>query len=168
MANINKENPHEKHYSPDILIEEMFSILERNHHEPITEFLETSAGSGNIVNHFIEKGVTYQAYDIFNETHREDITQLDYLKHKIEYKEGRVTIMNPPFNKGLKFLYKSLQESDYVVSIMSANSLLNLDYSKVWVDEIQFYKRFPFEKCNVSIILLGCRKKTELDKYEFK
>lgn len=73
MANINKENPHEKHYSPDILIEEMFSILERNHHEPITEFLETSAGSGNIVNHFIEKGVSHIKRMIYLTRHIEKI-----------------------------------------------------------------------------------------------
>lgn len=54
MGNIKQDNKLEKHYSPDILIEEMFSILERNHHEPITEFLETK-GLCIIVNHFIEK-----------------------------------------------------------------------------------------------------------------
>lgn len=169
MSNIKQDNKFEKHYSPDILIEEMFSILERNHHEPITEYLETSAGSGNIVNHFIEKGVTYQAYDIYNETHREDITQLDYLKHKIEYKEGRVCVMNPPFTKGLKFLYKSLEECDMTVCILSANSLLNIQYDKYWVSECQFYKRFKFKECSVSIILVAVRKKREgIDFYEYE
>jgi hypothetical protein len=164
MSNYKGEDREEKHYTPSELLDEMFSLEKRFVDFDITEYLENSAGSGNIIDRFKKP---YIAFDINNETGRQDIKECDYIKEKIDYKEGRVCIMNPPFAKGLKFLYKALKESDYVISILSQNSLLNIDYSKVWVDEIQLYRNYNFGSCKVSIIIVACRNKTPNDKYEY-
>ncbi len=165
MSNYKKDGTgkEEKFYTPSVLIDDLFEILNKNFKEEITEYLENSAGDGRIIDRFDKP---YIAYDINPD--REDIKQCDYLKEKIEYKKGRVTVINPPFQKGLKFLYKALKESDYVVSILSLNSLLNIDYSKYWVDDIYLYKRYPFEGTNVSIIIIGIRNRKEGDKYEYE
>ena len=76
--------------------------------------------------------------------------------------------MNPPFNKGLKFLNKALKESDYVVTILSQNSILNIDYTKVWCEEIQLYRNYDFGTCKVSISIIACRNKTKDDRYEYE
>jgi len=165
MSNYKGEDRLEKHYSPTQLIEEMFHLLKTHYKGDIQEYLENSAGSGNIIEYFDKP---YIAFDIYNETGREDIKECNYLKEKIDYKEGRVCVMNPPFQNGLKFLYKALKESDYVVSILSQNSLLNIDYDKVWVDEVQLWRNYKFETCKVSVILVACRNKKEGDKYEWE
>ena len=155
----------EKFYTPDYLIDELFDILKRFHKEEITEYLENSAGGGAILYRFDKP---YIAFDIVNETGREDIKECNYLKEKIEYKKGRVSVINPPFTKGLKFLYKSLEEGDYTVCILSQNSILNLDYTKYWVDEIQLWHAVMFGDCKVTITLMGVRKRKEDDKYEWE
>ena len=169
MANVIEENKNEAHYTPDKLIKEMGDILNKYYDGEIIEFLENSAGDGRIIdtlyNLYPEKSVL--AYDIENRLNRSDIKTCNYLKEKIGYKKGRVCIMNPPFQKGIKFLYKSLSECDYVVSIMAANSLLNIDYDKVWMDEIQLYKNYDFITCKTDIIIVACRNKKEGDKYEY-
>ncbi len=165
MGNIKESNKLEKHYTPELIIDEMFAMLHRNYTDEITEYLETSAGDGRIIDRFDKE---YTAYDIHNETGRTDITPVDYLKYKLLYKKGRVCIQNPPFQKGLKFVYKALTEADYVVSMLSYNSLLNIDYSKYWLDEIQLYRNLQFEKCKVNVVLVGMRLRKENDKYEYE
>ena len=65
------------------------------------EWLENSAGSGRMVDFLKSKSdKKIIAYDIINETGREDIKECNYLKEKIEYKKGRVAFINPPFTKG--------------------------------------------------------------------
>lgn len=165
MGNYRKDNMEEKYYTPDYMVEELFNLKDKYVDFEISEYLENSAGGGSIVDKFDKP---YKAYDIINETGREDIIECDYLKEKIEYKKGRVTIMNPPFNKGLKFLYKSLKEGDYTIALLSQNSLLNMDYSKVWVEEIQLWKKVTFGSACVNIILVACRNKKEDDRYEYE
>ena len=166
MANIKESNKLEFHPTPDALINDMFDILKENYKGEITEYLETSAGSGAIIKHFDKP---YIAFEIDERFEREDIKICNYLKEKIEYKEGRVAMINPPFSSGLKHLYKALEDADYCVAIMSANSLLNIQYDKIWLDHISFYKRYPFKDCKVSIILVGARKKREgIDFYEYE
>ena len=165
MGNLKESNKEEKHYTPEELIDELFNILHQNYKEPITEYLESSAGDGRIIDRFDKP---YIAYDIINETGRADIIEADYLKTKIPYKKGRVCVQNPPFNKGLKFIYKALEESDYCVSVLSYNSLFNLDYSKYWIDETRLWRNFEFENCKISIVIVGVRKKRETDKYEYE
>lgn len=151
----------EKHYTDDFLIEELFKILDSNYKEEIIEYLENSAGSGNILN-YINKNrecKNYIAYDISNETNREDIKECNYLKEKIEYKKGRVAVINPPFKKGLMFVYKALEECDYVCSILAATSLLSIDYEKYEADELIVYKNYNFGTCKNNILLVGIRKK---------
>lgn len=169
MSNYKGEDRLEKHYTPTKFTDLMWKIREEFIKFEITEWLENSAGSGNLMDYIKERSdAPIIAFDIFNETAREDIKQVDYLKHKIDYKPGRVAFINPPFQKGLKFLYKALSESDYVIALLSANSLLNIDYSKVWAEEIYFVKKAEFENCKQSIIIIGCRKKLEGEKYEWE
>ena len=153
MSNYKGNDRLEKYYTPDYLIEEMFKIKDKYVKFDITEFLENSAGGGAICDRFDK---TYIAYDILPEPGRTDIKQCNYLKEKIEYKKGRVAIINPPFIQGVRFLYKALEESDYVVSILSQNSLLNIDYNKVKFDEIQLRKNCKFGDTKVNIIIIGC------------
>lgn len=163
MPNYKGDDRKEAHFTPDYLIDEMFDLLKRFYKGEITEFLENSAGDGRIIDRFDKP---YIAYDI--DPLRDDIKKSNYLKEKIEYKSGRVCVMNPPFTPGLKFLYKSLKECDYVVSLLSQNSLLNIDYSKVWVDEIQLWRKTDFGTAKASIILVACRNKNINDKYEWE
>ena len=165
MGNIKKDNKEEKHYTPEVLIDEMFRLLHRNHFEPITSYLETSAGDGRICDKFDRP---YTAFDIKNETLRSDIIEADYLKTHLPYQQGRVCIQNPPFNKGLKFVYKALEECDYVVSMLSYNSIMNIDYKKYWVEEIQLYRKLQFDKCKQSVVLIAIRKKREGELYDYE
>lgn len=104
------------------------------------------------------------AFDILNEDKREDITECDFLKTKIEYKQGRICIMNPPFSKGLKFIYKVLESCDYCVCITSSNSFLNLNYDEYVLDEIIHIKKCRFEDDKYyNINLMAVRKKEWYD-----
>ena len=163
MPNYKGEDRLEKHYTTEDLLDKLFEMKDRLIDFEITEYLENSAGGGSICDRFDKP---YIAFDIQPEEGRDDIKQCNYLKEKIEYKKGRVSIINPPFANGLKFVYKALEESDYCISILSHNSLLNIDYDKYFVDEINMYRNFQFEKCKVSIILIGIRKKKEGDSYD--
>jgi hypothetical protein len=165
MSNYKGDDRMEKHYTPKDLIDELFLLKDKYVDFNITEYLENSAGCGNIIDRFDKD---YIAFDIFNETNREDIKQCDYLKEKIEYKEGRVSIINPPFTKGLKFVYKSLEEGDMTIAILAVNSLLNIDYSKYWLLEGQIWKNKDFGSCKVSICIVVLRKRKEGDKYEYE
>lgn len=133
MPNYKGSDRLEKHYTPDFLKVEMNKMLCEFHREPITEFLESSAGDGALIDYLKSEysDIPVIAYDIKNETHRKDIKECNYLKEKIGYKKGRVCFQNPPFQNGLKFVYKSLEESDYCVSI--------LIYSRKSTKNLQFY-----------------------------
>jgi len=64
MGNFSKIdiNNREAHFTPDNLADEMLEMLNRYYTQPITEFLETSAGDGRLLRLF---GTTsYLAYDI--------------------------------------------------------------------------------------------------------
>lgn len=162
MSNFKGEDRLEKHYTPDHLNIEMLEMLQTYHKEPITEFLENSAGSGRLIDYLKKEypDIPVIAFDILNETQRKDITECDYLKNKkIGYKAGRVAFINPPFSNGLKFVYKALDECDYCVSILSINSFLNIDYDKYEVDKIYIYRMVDFESCRVSICIIGIKKK---------
>lgn len=163
--NMNPDNMEEKYYTPSELIEELFKLKDKYCDVEITEYLENSAGSGNIIKYFDKP---YIAFDIINETNHPHIKECNYLKEEIEYKPGRVAVINPPFMKGLKFVYKALKECDWVFCVLPQNSIINMDYSKVWAEEIQFYKKYKFsEETQVSITLMALRNKKETDKYEY-
>lgn len=160
MANIKESNKLEKHYTPDILIDYCFKQLDTYYKDNISEYLENSAGSGNIIDYIkSNRKENYIAYDIFNETKREDIKECDYLKEKIDYKKGRVCVMNPPFQKGLKFVYKALKECDYVVSILSSNALLNVNYEDYTVDDLIIVKKADFSSVEMDILILCIKNK---------
>jgi hypothetical protein len=155
MSNYKGDDRAEAHFTTDELINEMFLLKDKYVDFDITEYLENSAGDGRIIDRFDKP---YIAYDI--NSLRDDIKEVNYLKEKIEYKKGRVCIMNPPFAIGLKFLYKALKECDYVIALLSQNSLLNIDYDKVWCDEIQLWRKVDFGTCKASVILVACRNNT--------
>lgn len=160
MANYKGEDRLEKHYTPEKLINFCNDLLKEHYKEDITELLESSAGSGNIIN-FLKKEYDKPiiAYDIFNETKREDIIECNYLQTKIDYKKGRVSIANPPFNLGLKFVKKTMRECDYGIFILSCNSILNFDYDNYIVDDIYVINKFDFGSCKVDICVIACKNK---------
>ena len=53
-------------------------------------------------------------------------------------------------------------------AILSQNSLLNIDYSKVWVEEIQLWRKYDFGGTKAGIILVAARKRKLGDKYEWE
>tara|TARA_R110000796_G_scaffold171070_4_gene288064 strand:+ start:148 stop:639 length:492 start_codon:yes stop_codon:yes gene_type:complete len=161
MGNYKKDNMLEKHYTTEYLYKYMDTeILKKYYKGNISEFLENSAGSGLLIDYLkSEYNLPVLAFDIKNETNREDIKECNYLKEKIEYKNGRVAFINPPFNKGLKFVYKSLKESDYCIAILSVSSFLNIDYDKYDVNTIDIFKNYDFGSCKTTICIIGIKKK---------
>jgi len=144
--NIPKNNKLEKIYTPKALTLEMLDILEEFFTEPITEFLEPAAGDGAIIDVLREvyPDTPIKAVDIYNESKRDDIYEMDFFKTKIPHKKGRVTIMNPPFSKGIKFIEKALELSDYVISITGANSFINIGHLEPQIDRIHIHKKYKF------------------------
>ena len=161
MGNYRGEDRLEKHYTTEYLYKYMNEeVLKKYYKGNISEFLENSSGDGRMVDYLkSEYKLPVLAYDIKNETNREDIIECNYLKEKIEYKKGRVGFINPPFNKGLKFIYKTLEECDYCVAILSVSSFLNIDYDKYDVDTIDIFKNYDFGSCKTTICIIGIKKK---------
>lgn len=153
----------EKHYTTSELYNHMWDEILMKYNPNFLDFLETSAGDGRLIDFINSKGYDVKAYDIYNETDRDDIKQCDYLKTKLDYKKGRVTFMNPPFKYGLKFIYKALEETDYCISILSLNSFLNIDYDKYEVDTIDIFRDYDFGSCKVGICIVGIKKKIQYD-----
>lgn len=158
---------YEKFYTPEWILDDLIKELEENVDiSTITEFQENSAGGGAIIDRLKKYNKPIVAYDLYPE--REDIKQCNYLKEKIEYKKGRVAVINPPFTKGLKFINKCIKECDYIVCILSLNSLLNIDYSNLWVEnQIKVYRKVKWDDKSVSFIILTICKKNENDKYDY-
>lgn len=161
IKNIN--NMEEKHYTPLFLINKMWDILQEENIQA-EEWLENSAGAGAMIDFLkLKSDKNILAYDILNETGREDIKECNYLKEKIEYKKGRVAFINPPFTKGLKFCYKALEECDYCIAMLSITSILNLDYDKYEaIGYIYYKKNAKFENVNVDICIMLLKKKDVL------
>ena len=159
----------EKIYTPNKLTDFLIEQVKKFNNTPITEILEPAAGSGQMVDRIQEhyESVPILAYDIYNETGRDDIIEADFLKLKgLEYKPGRITIMNPPFTKGLKFIYKCLEYSDLVFAITSSNSFMNVDYDKYEMLELYFIKQAEFSDGNkYAINIMVIKKKGELDEF---
>ena len=90
----------------------------------VENFVEPSAGCGNISNYIKKLNKNVVAYDIMPEN--ENIIKADYLIKKIKF-NNHITIGNPPFGyKGdlaLKFLNKALGESVAVAFIMPITAL---------------------------------------------
>ena len=155
--NKDMSNKNEKYYTQNYYLEIMWNMLKDNNIEA-EEWLENSAGSGNIIDFLKEKSnKNIIAYDIHNETKRSDIKECNYLQEKIEYKKGRVAFINPPFTKGLKFIYKALDECDYCIVLMSVSSILNLNWDKYEALGYIYYKKnaeFDGTKVNICFMLL--------------
>lgn len=115
----------DKYYTSDELakycVEKAIEVIgDKN----ITEFLEPSAGNGVFLKYLNKP---YLAYDI--EPEGEEIIKQDFLELKLDYKEGRCVIGNPPFgirmNLAQKFFKKSVMVSDYIAFILPISQLYN-------------------------------------------
>lgn len=157
MGNYNKQNMREFIATDEplakFMLERAIAVFKK---ENITEVLEPSAGAGDltkIIKEYLD--VPILQYDI--EPQREDIIQQDFLKLKLDYKPGRICIMNPPFNKGLPFIRKAMESCDYCVTIVGQNSLLNINYDEFDFIEMYSIDKQPF-KCGliagIGIVLL--------------
>jgi predicted RNA methylase len=164
-SHYNSNNKLEKFYTPKPLIDELFILKDKCCDVEITEYLENSAGGGAICDRFDKP---YIAFDIEPEPNRLDIKKCDYLREKIEYKQGRVCIMNPPFHKAKKFINKSLKECDWVFCIVSSMTLFNFDFKNVWAEEIQLWVdyKYPGLLKPKSLLLMALRPLRKEDKYE--
>lgn len=168
MANI-KKGDLEQIYTPNKIVDFMIKNVYKHYKGNITEILEPSAGDGRMldrVKHWIPNIPSIQ-FDI--DPKRDDIIKMNFLdkkQNKLKYKKGRVTFMNPPFSKGIKFIYKCLEISDYVVAITSSNSFMNINYDKYIVDELYFIKKAMFsDGKSYGINIIAIRKKPEIDDF---
>lgn len=186
MSNLSDKNKLEFFETPTELTDELIDLCNRFCDVEITEILDPCVGKGKMLHHILKKlNKPYLAYDIEDRISDLDepvqacleVNIEDFLKSKLEYKQGRITFMNPPFTRGLKFVYKALEVGDWCFCILSMSSIINLDYSKVWALEIQTWSRYDFEgenelkekvNTNVSISLMALRLKREGEKYEYE
>ena len=160
------ENSLEKFYTPASLTNEIIDEINSFIHFVPSEILEPTAGGGALIDVIKTRyNVPIKAFDIFNESKRLDIIECDYLKTKIEYVPNRLTIANPPFNKGLKMLYKMMEESDFVACILSQTSIVSFDFDKydadwevhtIWAKKKQQFDRV---KADISVFFLERRNK---------
>ena len=95
----------------------------------ITEYLESSAGSGVFLDYLDELNKPYLAYDIEPEDKRNRIVKCDFLELDLEYKQGRCVIGNPPYGNfnlsSEKFFKKSIKLGDYISFILPISQLDN-------------------------------------------
>ena len=107
----------------------------------VKNYVEPSAGSGNITNCLKEYNFNVLSYDILPEN--DDIIKADYLNTKIVC-DKHITIGNPPFGyKGdlaIKFLNKALYESIAVAFIMPITALKYSFQKQINSDAILIYQ----------------------------
>jgi len=166
MSNKSKDNKLEKIYTPDRLTNHLLDLLDEYYKGDISEFLEPTAGSGQMIDVIKSRyNKPVIAFDIFNETKRKDIVEQDFLKLRLDYKKDRVTIMNPPFANGLKMVYKALEVSDFVVTILSCSSWSNFDYEHYDVELIEVIKKQIFsDNRGYAICIMVIKNKLKDDK----
>ena len=165
MGNV-KKGSKEQIYTPNKLTNYLLDLLdEYKGNIEISEFLEPCAGNGHMVDVIEEryKDIPIIKYDI--EPKRDDIIKADFLKEKeLKYKKGRVSIINPPFSKGIKFIEKCYELGDVVVSIAGISAFLNINYEQMNCENITLIKNQEFlnneKKYNISIFVM--KKKSEL------
>jgi len=163
MGNL-KKGDLEQIYTPDKITDFLIEkVLIPHYRGEIVEILEPCAGAGHMVSRIKYWYPTIPIIQFDIDPKHGDIQKLDFMNrkdNKLEYKKGRITIMNPPFTKGLKFIYRCLELSDYVVTITSSNSFMNIDYDNYYVDELYFIKKARFSDGNdYAINLIAIRKK---------
>ena len=107
----------------------------------VNNFVEPSAGNGNISNYLIKINKNVVSYDIMPED--KSIIKADYLKTTIKF-NNHITIGNPPFGyKGdlaIKFLNKALTESIAVAFIMPITALKYSFQQKINKEAILIYQ----------------------------
>jgi 16S rRNA A1518/A1519 N6-dimethyltransferase RsmA/KsgA/DIM1 with predicted DNA glycosylase/AP lyase activity len=146
MGNYKKDGTNQQEFiaTPEKLsryiIEESLDIFGK---ENITEVLEPSAGAGDftkIIREYLS--VDILQYDLYPQS--EDIIEQDFLKLKLDYKKGRICIMNPPFNKAIKFIDKAMLSCDYCSCICGMNTIINVDEYKYDYEKIFVIQNQPF------------------------
>ena len=135
MSNRNRSNLLEKVYTPDILTLELIELLRKHSQEPLEALLEPCSGSGSIVDVLYKEfpKTPVIAYDIFNETKRDDIIEADFLKLDLKYTPGTACITNVPFHLSIKFINKIMAVSDIGIIITGSTTLLS---NKMWNSDI--------------------------------
>jgi hypothetical protein len=160
MSNKKENNLLEFHETTDYLMEQMDKMMnEYVDINSITELQESCAGAGKLIDYLKKYTKTITAYDIEKRTDRDDITICDYLKEKIEYKNRRLTFINPPFHLGIKFIYKALEEGDWCVALISKSSIMNIDYDRYDVEQIWIYNKQDFGTCKADVCILIIKNK---------
>lgn len=141
----------DKYYTPTHLakycIDKTFEVIGN---ENITDVIEPSAGNGSFSNQ-----IRCTAYDIKPE--HEGIVEQDYLKLEIDYKQGRLTIGNPPYgrcmNLAQKFYKKSVEIGDYIAFILPISQLNNtqsmFEFDLIHSEDLgrQFYSGVELHCC---------------------
>ena len=173
MGNYREDNMLEKYYTPKDFTNYLIDRFEEMTIWRPTSILEPTAGGGDMIDVIKERfKEPVEAYDIFNETNREDIVEGDYMKLKLGYKEGRMTIANYPFSKALKMMYKSLEESDFVVAMTGVNTIINFDYDKYekdfFVHRILVKKNLEFIGCTAATSVFFIQRKSIIDPLELE
>ena len=160
MANIDINNKEEFYETPNELVDLMIKRSREFNIKP-KEILDNSYGNGNILKPLLEEfKCDYIAYDIIDREYDLNVKVGDYLKEKIEYREDRVAFINPPWTKGLKFCYKSLEECSICIAVLAPTSLLSLNYNEYEVISSDFIKKTPFSETKyLDCVLLIIKKK---------
>lgn len=158
MRSINEE-----HYTPDDIIHLIHQVKDEYVDFEITEYLEPSAGDARLIEN-VDK--PFLAYDINPKSDK--VIRKSFLDVDIEHKKGRVCLMSPPFSLCKEFLNKSLQVSDYVITLLPRRGLSKIiDYNTTQVDYVSLFRDYDFGTTVTSFFLVACRKKNKSDeKYE--
>jgi hypothetical protein len=133
----------DKYYTPPELAEYVVNkTKEVIGLDNITEWLEPSAGAGVFLA-YLDK--PFLAYDIEPEDSR--ITKHDYLELRLEYKNGRCVIGNPPYgdrcNLYRKFYNHSINLADYISFIapirLLNNTKQNYKFDLIHSEDLKIY-----------------------------
>lgn len=146
----------DQYYTPDDVAVECVKII-KGLGLPITEMFEASAGEGAFIraSKAVMPDIPIKAVDI--EPKADGITQADFLKVYMLYKQGRMFLGNPPFGSRLslavKFFKRCVALGDYVawilpISQFNSNSLYEFDLVHSQdIGEIVFSGQKPVRCC---------------------
>jgi len=160
MGNYRETNMREFIKTPDSLGNFMLE-LSKKHFNNVEEILEPCAGDGALVD-IIEKHYNVPIIKLDIQPLRDDIKEFNFVKDikKLEYKKNRLTIMNPPFAKSIKFIENALKKSDMLVTLCSSNTLFNLDWDKYDILEVYYIKNQIFGELKLNIGLFVIKNKS--------
>ena len=110
-------------------VNKTIDILQSNGYG-ISCYLEPSAGNGIFSDYLYTSGSEVIAIDI--EPESPSIIKADFLEFPLEYREGRLTIGNPPYGSRLslakQFYKKAIKIGDYISFILPISQLDNKEF----------------------------------------